>query len=445
MNLKTFKRGVHPAYYKELTSHKKTERAPLPKRVTIPLQQHIGAPCTPVVKKGSVVEEGQVIGEASSFVSAPVHATIAGKVKDVGNYPHPGGGKTLSVVIDGDGTEKEWPEGSVGLDLDGYPPHDIREAVKEAGIVGMGGAGFPTHVKLSPPKDKKIDTVILNGCECEPFLTSDHRVMLEATEKILWGMKAIMKVVDATKGYIGIEDNKMDAIEAMGEAAKKIVPGVEVVALETKYPQGAEKMLIKATINRHVPAGKLPLDVGVIVNNTGTAAAIYDALKAKKPLIERIVTMSGTGLVEPKNLYVRIGTSFRELIDYCGGVEGEGEAAVINGGPMMGTAQTNLDVPVVKGTSGITVLAGDGVKSGGYAPCIRCASCVEACPVDLMPYRIGDLGRMEMVDVFGTWGGLTCIECGCCSFVCPTNRPLAHWIRVGKVKVREAAKRKSEE
>ena len=295
MSLKTFKRGVHPSYHKELTAHKRTEGAPLPKKVIIPLQQHIGAPCKPLVKKKDTVEEGQLIGEAVSFVAAPVHASISGKVKDVGDYPHPGGGKALSVVIDGDGAVKEWPKGDMGLTLDDYTPHDIREAIKDAGIVGMGGAGFPTHVKLSPPKDKKIDTVILNGCECEPFLTSDHRIMLESTEKILWGMKAIMKVVGASKGYIGIEDNKMDAIEAMREACKGILPGLEVVPLETKYPQGAEKMLIKATINRRVPVGKLPLDVGVIVNNTGTAAAIYDALKIKKPLIERIVTLSGTG------------------------------------------------------------------------------------------------------------------------------------------------------
>ena len=444
MSLKTFKRGVHPSYHKELTAHKRTEGAPLPKKVIIPLQQHIGAPCKPLVKKKDTVEEGQLIGEAVSFVAAPVHASISGKVKDVGDYPYPGGGKALSVVIDGDGAVKEWPKGDMGLTLDDYTPHDIREAIKDAGIVGMGGAGFPTHVKLSPPKDKKIDTVILNGCECEPFLTSDHRIMLESTEKILWGMKAIMKVVGASKGYIGIEDNKMDAIEAMREACKGILPGLEVVPLETKYPQGAEKMLIKATVNRHVPAGKLPLDVGVIVNNTGTAAAIYDALKIKKPLIERIVTLSGTGLVDPKNLLVRIGTSYKELIEFCGGMTDGGEKAVINGGPMMGKAQTDLDVPVIKGTSGITVLVGDEVQGGGYQPCIRCASCVEACPVDLMPYRIGDLGRMEKVDVFKTWAGLTCIECGCCSYVCPTNRPLAHWIRVGKVKVREADKHKKE-
>ncbi len=382
MSLKTFKRGVHPSYHKELTAHKRTEGAPLPKKVIIPLQQHIGAPCKPLVKKKDTVEEGQLIGEAVSFVAAPVHASISGKVKDVGDYPYPGGGKALSVVIDGDGAVKEWPKGDMGLTLDDYTPHDIREAIKDAGIVGMGGAGFPTHVKLSPPKDKKIDTVILNGGECEPFLTSDHRIMLESTEKILWGMKAILKVVGASRGYIGIEDNKMDAIEAMREACKGILPGLEVVPLETKYPQGAEKMLIKATINRRVPVGKLPLDVGVIVNNTGTAAAISDALKIKKPLIERIVTLSGLGLVEPRNLLTRIGTPFRDLIDFCGGMTEGGVKAVINGGPMMGKAQSNLDVPVVKGTSGITVLTSDEVKAGNHQPCIRCASCVEACPVD---------------------------------------------------------------
>ncbi|MEE8184846.1 MAG: electron transport complex subunit RsxC [Thermodesulfobacteriota bacterium] len=440
MNLKTFKHGIHPLYCKELTARKEIERAPIPKTVTVPLQQHLGTPCQPLVKKGDVVEEGQKIGDVVTFVTAPVHSPISGKVKDIERYPYPVGGKVLSVVIESNEEVKEWPENNTGLDMDLITPQSIRDAVREAGIVGMGGAAFPTHVKLSPPKDKKIDTVIMNGCECEPFLTSDHSLMLEFPEKVLWGMKVIMKAVNAQKGYIGIEENKLDAINIIQEVVRDISPEIEVVPLETKYPQGAEKMLIKATLNRDVPMGKLPLDVGVVVNNVGTAAAIYDALKFKKPLIERIVTVSGNGLTEPKNLILRIGTSFKEAIENCGGMIEGGERVVINGGPMMGVAQTDLDVPVIKATSGITVLTGDEIKPKIYHPCIKCAGCVEACPVNLMPYRLGDLARLSRVDEFKRWGGLSCVECGCCSFVCPARRPLVQWIRVGKVKLREEDK-----
>jgi len=287
MGLRTFERGIHPSYNKELTQGKKIEKAAIPKKAVIPLQQHIGAPCKPLVKKGDMVTEGQKIGEATTFVTAPIHASISGKVKDIEKLPYPGGGKILSVIIEGDGTAKEWNDGgNVGLELESLTAEALRNIIKEAGIVGMGGAAFPTHVKVSPPKEKKIDAFILNGCECEPYLTSDHRLMVEEPEKVFWGMKALMKAAGVENGFIGIEKNKPDAIEVLEKTVK--AGNIKVVALETKYPQGAEKMLIKAILNRKVPIGKLPMDVGVVVNNVGTAVAVYDAIKFNKPLIERV-------------------------------------------------------------------------------------------------------------------------------------------------------------
>jgi len=446
MGLKTFKHGIHPEYYKEATASKRIEKGTLPGRVIIPLQQHTGVPCQPLVKKGDVVIEGQKIGEARAFVSSPIHSPINGKVKEIEKHPHPLGGKVMSIIIEGDGTAREWgdePSGGkvhgIGLHLEPLTLEVLREIIREAGIVGLGGAAFPTYVKLSPPKEKRIDTVIINGCECEPYLTSDHRLMCEAPEKVVWGMKAIMKTVGAHQGFIGIEENKPDAIDALQRAVEDITRDVKVAVLEAKYPQGAEKMLIKAILGRNVPAGKLPLDVGVVVNNAGTAVAIYDAIRYKKPIIERVITVSGNGVGEPKNLLVRIGTTFEDVLSQCGGLTRDGEREVMMGGPMMGIAQTTLDVPVVKATSGIIVLTNGKLYPATYEPCIRCARCVEACPILLMPFRIADLARFYRVEDFKIWGGLACIECGCCSYVCPSKRPLVQWIRVGKVKVREAS------
>lgn len=437
MGHKTFERGVHPSYHKELTSSKKIEKAALPKSVIIPLQQHAGAVCTPVVKKGDVVEEGQKIGDVEAYVSAPVHASISGKVKEVDYHHHPIGIKVLSVVITGDGTEKEWGLVDGEADPTSLTQDAIRSAVRNAGIVGMGGAAFPTSVKIAPPKGKKVDTVLINGCECEPYLTADHRLMVEEPEKVVWGLRAIMRGAGAGKGVIGIEENKPDAIEALTGAIGGRTD-ISVLSLETKYPQGAEKMLIKAALGLKVPTGKLPFDVGVLVNNVGTAFAIYEAINYKKPLIERVVTISGNGVVEPRNLYVRIGTSFADVLEQCGGFKGEtGEMEVLNGGPMMGIAQTVLDSPVIKGTSGITVLTAESIKPASYEACIRCASCVEVCPMALMPYRLGDFGLVRRKDEFKDWGGMSCIECGCCSYVCPSKRPLLQWIRLGKLEIRK--------
>lgn len=444
MKHKTFTRGIHPSYNKGYTAGKATQKARLPERVIIPLSQHIGAPCAALVKRGEAVVEGQKIGDVESFIAAPVHASISGTVKEIAPHPHPGGSKALSVVIDGDGEEKSWAPIREDSEIFAMKADEVRKRVREAGLVGLGGASFPTYVKFMPPKGGKVEAVILNGCECEPFLTADDRLMTEAPDKVLKGLKVIMNTVGAARGIIGVEDNKPEAIAALQSAAAAILPDVEIVLLETKYPQGAEKMLIEAILKRKVPLGKLPLDVGVVVNNVGTAAAVYDALCLGKPVIERVVTVSGSGVNSPGNFMVRVGTPFFELIGQAGGLstlpEGE-EREVLNGGPMMGIAQRNLFAPVIKGTSGITVLAGKRVKPREHNACIKCASCVSVCPMGLMPYKIADMGRLEMVDDFKSWSGLACIECGCCSFVCPARRPLVQWIRVGKIKVREAARR----
>ncbi len=439
MKFKTFAKGIHPEYHKELTSSKRIESAALPSSVIIPLQQHAGAPCAPTVKKGDIVMEGDKIGDVEAFISAPIHASISGKVKDIDLYHHPVGAKVLSVVLQGDGDVKDWSAGAEAVSIESVTPEALRKTVRDAGIVGMGGAGFPSSVKLSPPKGCKIDALILNGCECEPYLTADHRIMLEEADKVIWGLKVLMQGVGAKKGFIGIEANKPDAIEALTRAIGST--GIEVVAMKTKYPQGAEKMLIKAALGRKVPVGKLPLDVGVVVYNVGTAVAVYEAINYKKPLIERVVTISGEGVAEPRNLKVRIGTSFTEVLEQCGGLKmDKREVVVLNGGPMMGISQGTLDVPVLKGTSGITVLSADRAKPIKYEACIRCASCVEVCPMGLMPYRLGDYGLAERLSEFNEWGSLSCIECGCCSYVCPSKRPLLQWIRLGKYRMRQEAK-----
>lgn len=437
MSLKTFERGVHPSYYKEQTSSKPIETPALPKAVVVPLQQHVGASNEPLVKKGDMVEEGLRIGDVSAYISAPVHASLSGKVKDIDVCQTPSGARSLAVFIEGDGSSRDWPAVPGAGDLS---PEAVREAIREAGVVGMGGAAFPTSVKLSIPKGRSIDTFILNGCECEPFLTADHRVMVEEPHKAVKGLMALMKATGAKAGIIGIEENKPDAVHAMQKAING-ASALKIIVLETKYPQGAEKMLIRAVLGRKVPLGKLPLDAGVVVNNVGTAVAAYDALYHKKPLIERVITVNGS-VNEPKNLRVRIGASFGDVIALCGGVKsGVTDVEVLNGGPMMGIAQSSLLTPVVKGTSGVTVLSSGDIKPLKYDPCIKCARCVEACPMGLMPYKLGDQGRTHMGAEFTSWGGFACIECGCCSYVCPAKRPLLQWIRVGKFKARQAEKK----
>jgi Na+-translocating ferredoxin:NAD+ oxidoreductase subunit C len=431
VKIPTFKSGIHPNDYKIQTQSLPIEVLPTPKEVFIPLQQHIGAPCKPVVEVKEEVKIGQVIGSTDAYVSSPVHATISGIVKDIGRYPNPTGGRTQMVHIIA--SDEEDPNGVyTEIDWTKLSIDELKNRITNAGIVGLGGAAFPTHVKLSPPEDKPIDTFILNGCECEPFLTADHRTMLEMPDNVLKGMAIIMKVLGVKKGYIGIESNKPDAVESMQKAANGY--GFEVVTVKTKYPQGAEKMLIKAVKKRKVPTGGLPMDIGAVVQNVGTAVAVANAVSFEKPLTQRIVTVTGNGIKEPKNLLVTIGTKFSDVIEFCGGLINE-TAQVFMGGPMMGIAQYDLSVPVIKATSGIVCTTN--YKQVEPLACIGCGSCVQSCPMFLMPTRLARLSLIRHWSDADKMGIMNCIECGSCAYVCPSNIPLVQWIRVGKQKVYE--------
>lgn len=414
------------------------ERAIEPKLVVIPMQQHIGAPCEPTVKAGDEVKVGQKIGEAKGFVSVPVHASVSGKVVAVEPRLYTGGTVVTCVVIESDMQNTLCPDIAPKGTVEALTADEIKNVIKEAGIVGMGGAAFPTHVKLAPPPDKKVDTVILNGAECEPYLTADHRLMLESPEDVVDGLKALMKALSVKKGFIGIESNKPDAIEAIYNAAKGI-EGIEVVALKTKYPQGAEKQLIYACTGREVPSGGLPADAGVVVNNVGTAAAVAKAIKTGMPLVERIVTITGAGVKTPKNLMVKIGTSFKEVVEQCGGLNGQA-GKIVAGGPMMGITQFSLDVPVIKGTSGILILSENEARLPKPSNCIRCGKCVDVCPINLMPINISANALLDRFEQAEALHAMDCIECGSCSFVCPAKRPLVDSIRVAKREI--LAKRK---
>jgi len=425
VSLRTFRGGAHPPEHKELTSHKNIAPLPLPQQVVIPLQQHIGAPCAPTISKGDSVTRGQVIGQADAFVSAPVHASISGTVKAIEPRRMADGRMVQSVVIDSDG-EDLVAEDIAGHDgVDALSAAQIKEMVRKAGIVGMGGAAFPTHVKYSPPPDVRITTVILNGCECEPYLTCDHRLMVEEPESVVDGMRAIMKVTGAERGLVGIESNKPDALEAMRKAARS--HDFEVVSLEVKYPQGAEKQLISALTGWEVPSGKLPFHIGVIVNNVGTAAAISQAIRTGMPLVERVVTVSGDAVANPGNFLVRLGTPIEELISAAGGLT-TAPGRIVLGGPMMGLGIYDLSVPVVKGTSGVLALKPETAVGVSTAPCIRCGRCVEACPMMLMPLWMARYPHESAL----SYNPLDCIECGSCSYVCPARRPLVEMIRLAK-------------
>jgi electron transport complex protein RnfC len=431
MRLKTFRGGVHAPDRKEATRGKPIEVLPAPARVVIPLQQHTGAPCEALVKEGDLVSLGQKIGESKSFVSAPVHASIAGKVTAVQALPHPVLPKpVLSVVIEAEGAAAGSPAGwaAAAGGWQALDNEEIKKRIREAGVVGLGGAAFPTHVKLSPSAEKPIDTLILNGVECEPYLTNDHRLMLERGEEILEGARIVQKVLGVRRAYLGIEANKLDAIRHMSKLAAGT--GVEVVGLKVKYPQGAEKQLIKAVLGREVPSGGLPFDVGVVVQNVGTVLAVLEAVASGKPLIERVLTVGGDGVAEPKNLLVRIGTSFAAVLAACGGTQGNGESKVLMGGPMMGIAQFSLEVPVIKGTSGILVFRRG--RQEKETPCIKCGRCVEVCPMGLMPVRIADYAEKDNFAMCLEYGVKDCIECGACAFVCDTKRPLVHWVKYAK-------------
>lgn len=434
---KTFRGGVHPGDHKQATAGQAIVTAPVPARLIVPVRQHIGAPCVPVVKVGDEVRKGQVLADAQAFVAAPVHAPTSGKVVDIAAYPHPVFGSCQAVVIESDGQDA-WLEGlPLKRDWQMLAPQAVKELIRQAGIVGMGGAAFPTHVKLSPPPDKRVDTLIINGAECEPFLTADHRVMLEKADDLMEGIAIIMYALAVQKAYIGIEENKPDAIKLLTQ--KCAGTAVEVVPLACKYPQGAEKNLIKAITGREVPSGGLPMDVGVVVQNTGTVVAVADAVVRGIPLIARVTTVTGSCVAQPQNLLLRLGTTFGQAIAYCGGFR-QPPAKVVMGGPMMGIAQATLDVPVIKGTSGILTLSEDEIKVGPQRPCIRCGRCVEACPMGLVPSMfsvLGEYGQYQRAK--DEYDLLDCVECGSCVYVCPAKRNIVHYVKLAKAQVAAAA------
>lgn len=432
MTVKTFSQGVFLPHYKEFSEKKSITTIPLPKEVVIPLHQHTGAPCRALVKPGDEVKAGQRIGESDAFVSAYVHASVDGKVTAVEPRPYFTGTNVESVVIEVDAKQSKpaWQERDTSkLSID-----EIRAAIKDAGIVGMGGAAFPTHVKLSPPKP--IDAFIVNACECEPFLTCDHRMMLEMTDMLLEGARLAQKAVSAPKLIFGVETNKPDAIQALnskiaGEA------GVELVALDVKYPQGSEKQLIKAVLDREVPPGKLPFDVGVVVQNVATCIAVYEACRYGKPSIERVLTVTGDGAAKPQNVLVKMGTPIGHIIEQCGGFKGEA-GKVIMGGPMTGWAQSRLDTSIVKGSSGILLFSPAMVAETEHKACVRCGKCVDHCPMFLYPNYISTYAETGRFDLADEWGAMDCFECGVCVYVCPSNRPIVQFVREAKKQIAAA-------
>ena len=433
----TFKGGVHVPEFKELTEKKSIEVAESPQFAYIPLHQHIGAPCDPIVNVGDRVKIGQKIGESGAFVSGSVHASIAGTVKEIKMMFTPTGTKTKCIVIENDGTE-EMDDSLKGKDLNTLTGEEILAMIKNAGITGMGGASFPAHVKFAPPKDKPIDTLIINGAECEPYLTADHRVMLEFSDLVITGTKAIKKALNVENVFIGIENNKMDAVEALKSAIKP-EDNIQVVALKTKYPQGDEKRVINAITGRMVPSGGLPMDVGCVVSNISTAKAIGDVIVSGKPLYERVVTVTGRGIAEPKNLLVRMGTPIGDLISQCGGFSKK-PGKIISGGPMMGFAQFNLEAPIIKGSGGLLILPEEEVKEEEVLPCIKCGKCLQVCPVRLQPLYISAYALKNNVEKAEGYNAMDCVECGACSFICPAKRPLAESIK--NIKKEIIAKRK---
>lgn len=438
MKIKTFRiGGIHPDENK-LSNDAVTQPAPLPKQAVFPLSQHIGAPAKPVVKKGDKVKVGTLIAEAGGFISAPIHSSVSGTVFKVDNAINASGYLQPAIIINVEGDEwEETIDRSDKLEtLEEHPeltPEEIVNRIKAAGVVGMGGACFPTFVKLCPPPGAKPECVIINGVECEPYITSDYRLMMEKGDQLIEGVKILMAGAKVNKGYIGIEDNKPAAIDLLAKKLQeKGISNIEVVPLAKKYPQGGEKQLVDAVIGRQVPAPPaIPVNVGAIVQNAGTAVAVYEAVMKHKPLFERYTTVTGKKLAKPSNFLVRMGTSFGELIDLCGGLP-DGENKVLAGGPMMGKAVNSLDVPVGKGQNSVTILTDDDAHRKEAQPCIRCAKCVSACPMGLEPFLLATGSALKKWDMLEKEMITSCIECGSCQFTCPAHRPMLDNIRLGK-------------
>lgn len=431
--LKTFLGGVHPDGKKEATEHKPIKKVPMVDRLKVPMIQHIGAPCEPIVFVGDMVKKGQLIGKSDAWVSAYIHAPTSGKVVEITEKEHPILGMCENVVIESDG-KNQWLEGlPMKRDWQTMSVKEIVQAVRECGVVGLGGAAFPTHVKLVPPPERTIHALIVNGAECEPYLTADHRCMLEYTDEFIIGIKIVMKALNTTKCYIGIEINKMDAIQLLQE--KLGGTEIEVVQLACKYPQGGEKSLVFAITGKEIASGGLPADIGYVVHNAGALVAIKRAVVEGIPLIERVVTVSGSCVLNPQNLLLPIGITFEDAIELCGGFM-KNPSRVIMGAPMMGIAQRTLKAPVIKGTSGITTLSPEEVELNQDGNCIRCGSCVRVCPMGLEPHMLSRLIQMSMYEQAKTeYNLLDCMECGSCVYVCPAKRHIVQNIKTAKMQV----------
>ena len=433
--------GVHPAEHKEATERKPVvplEEAPA--QVVIPMSMHVGAPCKPIVAVGDEVKVGQKIGEIAGL-GAPIHASVSGKVVAVEPRPHPGGGKMMSVVIENDFQDTPCETIKHRDNVDALTPQEIIDIVKEAGITGMGGAGFPTHVKISSAVGK-ADTIIINGAECEPYITADHRLMLEQGEKIIGGVRFIMKALQLDHAYIGIEDNKMDAVNRLKELVGQ-AKDITVQALRTRYPQGAEKQLIQAITGREIPPGKLPADVGCCVFNAATTAAVYDAVALGLPVYQRVITITGSAVKNPVNLLAPVGTSFAHLIEEAGGFNGT-PARVISGGPMMGFAQYDMAVTMGKASNCVLCLSKEDMPATSENPtCIRCSRCVNVCPMHLMPLFMNMFAKnRRWSEVEQEYRVMDCIECGSCQYICPARIPLVQQFRTAKFAIRQQAAKK---
>ncbi len=432
MKALTFPRGVHPHDSKEFSADEKIEYI-LPRvncEMVFPMSQHLGAPCTPIVSVGDRVLLGQMIGEPNGFVSSPIHSSVSGEVIKIEPRLTPGGSMVNSVVIKNDGLLETHPDVDGHVDYTKLSKEEILEIVKKAGVVGLGGAGFPTFIKLNPPADKKIDHILVNAAECEPFLTTDYRVLLEETDVIIDGLKIVLKLFPEAKGCICIETNKMDAIVLIEDKVKTI-PNIEVVRLEPKYPQGAEKQLINAVTGREVPSGGLPADIGCIVNNVDTIIAIHRAVIRNRPLMRKVVTLTGDMINKPGNYKIRLGTPLNEILEDVGGLKGE-PAKIVAGGPMMGLTTYSVDIPICKTSSAFIFMSEEMAYIPPEKNCIRCGKCVDHCPIGLMPLDLNYHVIKDDLESFESINGLDCIECGSCSFVCPSKRHLAQSIRYAR-------------
>ena len=433
--LKTFSLGgIHPPENK-FSAGKQIEKLPVPSQVAIPVAQHIGAPAAPVVKKGDEVKVGTLIAKSAGFVSANIHSPVSGKVFKVDEIVDASGYRKPAIIINVEGDE--WEEGiDRGTELKKditATPEEIIKAVGDAGIVGLGGATFPSHVKLSVPPGKKCDVLILNAVECEPYLTADHQLMMEKAEEIMVGTQIIMKALKVDKAVIGIENNKPDAIKHM-ESVAASYSGITIQPLKVQYPQGGEKQLIDACIKRQIPSGKLPIEVGAVVQNVGTVYAVYEAVQKNKPLVERVVTVTGKSVSKPSNFLARVGTPLKDLIEAAGGLP-EDTGKIIGGGPMMGKALVSTDIPVTKGSSGVLIMKNEEAKREPMQNCIKCAKCTDVCPMGLEPFLLMTVSDKAVWDRAEEESIMDCIECGSCSYTCPAHRPLLDYIRLGKGKV----------